>query len=325
MDGAYPTVSIGANRPTPFTTNKYNAFAMLEQGDFRQDLQLIKRMDPAVDFLRMRHIPEEAVFDGSCLSRTNKCSSILWHLRNRYESTPSTEEGKVFTWNREQVVHALFWSKVVSLLEACQQTTATTDNEEGSTLLHTAFSSKCCLPVVAHIVATVFPEECEQRDNLGRLPIHCAASRPWDRWDWPTEEGYDESIASLLLESDSLTLFRVALTHAPSSHMQIPDNENRLVLNCLIDSMVISTTRMARSIPQSRLQDMLGNMLFILHSVIKLYPDAALHVDGRTKLRPFLQAAATASAQGDVVFEPFSISVSYELLRLHPNQLEILR
>jgi hypothetical protein len=322
--GNHTTITISANRPTPMDATRYNDFAILEQGDFDVDLQLIKRVDPPLDFLRMRHIPVEVVADDDSLDRANRSAGILKRIRERhYEHLSRGQEDEAddaVEWTREEAVSALFWTKVVSLLQAANRA-APTPLIGDSILVHTAFASKCCLPAVAQMVAQMYPEELMTRDSRGQLPLHCAASRPWDRWDWPSDDSLNEPIASQLLHRESLGVLRVALTLSPPEAVRIADFENRLVLHHLIDTVVVASTRMTKSMRE----DCLEEMLRVIQDIIRMYPESLQRRDGFSKLYPFQQATATATSQGSFEYEQFPLSITYDMLRENPTLLETAR
>lgn len=318
--GTDNTILIDPNRPTPIKTTKYNEFSVLEQGDFDVDLQLIKRMDPAVDFLRMRHIPVEVIGDEDCLRRAGRAAGILKRIRERYYEHAQATGDDIVEWTREEAVIALFWTKVVSLLQASNKASPEPLGGD-SILVHTAFASKCCPPAVAHMVALLYEGELMTRDNRGQLPLHCAASRPWHRWDWPGEDSHNEPTASQLLHGDSLGVLRVALALTPQRAVQITDNQNRLVLHHLIDTLVTGASRMTKSMQENSLELMLD----ALRKVVKLYPESLQRIDGLSMLYPFLQATATASSQMPLEYDELPLSVTYELLRENPTLLETTR
>jgi hypothetical protein len=313
--GGDASMLLRTNVQVPYETNRYNNFATIEQGDFDADLQLIKRLDPPVDFLRMRHIPLEVSGNSACLKWANRSVEVLQRIREKH-SLPSDSEEQI--WTRQEAVMSLFWTKSVSLLEASN--IAESDMPSGdSVFVHTAFASPCCLPPVAHLAASLFPEELRMRDAKGRLPIHYAASRPWHAWDWPREDGVNEPAAARLLRGESLGALRVAFDLSPREAMRTADNDNRLVLHHVIDTFVKACSQPARPTKDSPMDDMLK----ILHELVSSYPESLQRRDGVSMLYPFLQATAVATEYQTqaYVHDELPLSITYELLRENPSML----
>ena len=304
--------------------SRYSEFAALEQGDFDMDLPLIKRLDPPVDFLRMRHIPLEVLGESVYLQGADSAVDVLKQIRERYFAQQaaygdsSNVEQRMTTWNRREVVISLFWTKVVSLLEAAKAARADYPIGE-STLIHTAFASPCCPVAVAHIVTSLYPEELMVRDERGRLPVHYAASRAWHAWDWPRDDVLGEPAAAKLLLQESLRVVRTALNLSPPKAIRIADNDGRLVLHDAIDNLVRACTRPGRSMADCPLE----GMLQLLHDLVQIYPDSLSRRDGRSKLYPFLQATAVATECEMQAHAPdeLPLSITFELLRENPTLL----
>uniref|UniRef100_A0A6U3C4K4 Uncharacterized protein n=1 Tax=Entomoneis paludosa TaxID=265537 RepID=A0A6U3C4K4_9STRA len=295
--------------------NRYSAFASLEQGDFELDLQLIKRMDPPVDFLRMRHIPIDVLGPSDSAQWADLVVELLQYLRER--SSGGTEWTS-HTWSRRECVVALFWTKVVSLIEASIR--ATQDVPIGnSVLVHSAFGSPACLPAVARIVACLFPEELAKPDERGRLPIHYAVCRPLHEWDWPRDNNANESAPAQLLRQETLQIIGAALDLSPQHVLTVRDNEGRLPLHDMIDNLCQASMRF----PPTR--DNVNDILNVLNNVVEQYPASLQCRDGRSKLYPFLQAATAennhSSGTSSIPTNPaydLGLSISFQLLRENP-------
>lgn len=324
--GTDATITLPARRPLPsMEISRYAEFAILEQGDFDADSQLIKRMDPSIDFLRMRHIPVEVLADADCLRRASRSVDILRRIREQHFVAINTNSDEMVEWTREEVVTAFFWSKVVSLLQSANKAAAVPFVGE-NTLLHIAMSSKCCPSWVCHMVAQMYPEELLHRDSRGRFPLHCAASRSWDRWDWPClDVPMSDSTATKLLLYDSLRILKSALDLTPRQVLRIVDNDHRLVLHHAIDTIVTANSLMNRSMQDDPFED----MLLVMRNIVSMNPDALHCRDGVTMLYPFQQAAAMATANhsehANVRCDRFPLCLTYELLRESPTILEIAR
>ena len=322
--GTDASITLPARRPLPpMNISRYAEFATLEQGDFDADSQLIKRMDPSIDFLRMRHIPVEVLADADCLRRASRSVDILRRIREQHAVAIHTNSDETIEWTREEVVTALFWSKVVSLLLSANKAADVPFVGERS-LLHIAISSKCCPSWVCYMVAQMHPEELMHKDSRGRFPLHCAASRSWDRWDWPCSMG--DSTATKLLLHDSLRIMKWALDLTPREVLRVVDNDNRLVLHHAIDTIVKANSLLSRSTQDDPFNDMLS----VLRNIVSLNPDALHCRDGATMMYPFQQAAASSTANHSVYanalrFDQLSLCLTYELLRESPAILEIAR
>lgn len=291
---------------------KYSKFWHVERGDFSGDLILIRRIDPPLDFFRMRHIPSE-LYDGSTLTWAERAVEVLAIMRTR-----DREQGfgngidAQAEWTREEVVTCLFWVKVVSLLKA---TAKTQDNNGDFRLIHTAMSSPSCPPPVAHITSLMFPEELSIRDSHGRFPLHCAAGRQWHNFDWRSEE--HDTAAFKLLQGESLALLRNAIDVSPSQVLRILDNRGRLVLHHVIDTFVHACSR-CRITHKSAVEEMLET----LQNLVRQYPESLERRDRETLLYPFQQAAACATRHHPGEAVPFPeempLSIVYRLLRENP-------
>ena len=291
----------------------YATFSSLEQGDFDRDLQLIKRMDPPVDFLRMRHIPTEVLGPRDCFRWAEQSVEVLKQVRERYQEqqTASTnEENQATIWTRREVVSSLFWTKAVALLEAVQPILQ--DGPQGdNTLVHTAFCTPSCTPAVVSVVAALYPQELSQPDAKGRWPVHYAAQRPWHIWDFPREGPVHEAPASAtLLMRETMRVLCLAIDLCPPESLSTPDVTKRWVLHQVIETLSLATSR---SLDWSNLAQ---EMLRLVDEIVQIYPEVLAKVDGRTGLIPFLQATAQDGAA-----ELFSVSLSFQLLRMDPNVL----
>ena len=306
------------NRDMTIEMTKYTKFWTLEQGDFDLDLQLMRRMDPSVDFLRMRHIPAEAHDVTLSQHWVEQAATLLHGLRRTALELGSDAS---FVWTRQQVVTSHFWTKNISLLEAAQMEGTMLATQTPGRLLHTAFESPCP-PPLARLVSRLFPDELSTRDEHGRLPLHCAARRPWHAWDARRPESQQTvNDADSLLYGESLNAMQTALHLSPSNAAYLLDNDNRLVLHYTIDTFVKACSLFSRSTPDS----VILGMLDVMKQLVDQNPASLEQQDGATKLYPFLQATAVASEQQDAYrHEEFALSISFELLRWNPSVLNRL-
>ena len=309
-------VLLKANVPIPYETSRYDEFATIEQGDFDADLQLIKRLDPPVDFLRMRHIPVEVSGTANCFRYANRSFDVLQRIRQRYECRGDKEDQ---LWTRQEVIISLFWTKAVSLLQASNAAQPGMMPSGERIFVHTAFASTCCFPPAARLAARLFPEELWMRDLRGRLPIHYAASRSWHSWDWPPENSSSEGAAARLLGGESLSALRVAMDLSPRLAMSVVDTGNRLVLHHAIEAFVQACSQPSRYICTS----LIDEMHEILLDLVRANPDSLSRRDGHSMLYPFLEAAAVAteSRTQAYVHDELPLSITYILLRQNPTIL----
>ena len=308
-------IHLRTNMPVFYECSRYDEFATIEQGDFDADLHLIKRLDPPVDFLRMRHIPVEVSGSDDCFRWANQSYEVLSKIRKRYLKRSENEEQ---AWTRQEVIISLFWTKSVSLLEASNVAQPGIMPAGDFIFVHTAFASSCCLPPSALLVARLFPEELKLRDLRGRLPIHYAACRQWHEWDWPRNDSSNDVAAARLLRGESLDVFRVAIDLSPCESMIVSDNDHRLVLHCAIETFVRACCQRPHII--SATGTSIQSLLSTLLTLIRCNPDSLQRRDGRTMLFPFLEAAAVASEYRTPTcnHDEIPLSITYVLLRQNP-------
>ncbi|CAJ1966742.1 unnamed protein product [Cylindrotheca closterium] len=302
-------------------SNKYSSFAFLEQGDFEADLQFVRRVDPSVDFLRMRHIPGEVLDETDALNFAKRTETILQHVRDRHRQLGAANldenddnDGEVL-WSRVETVASLFWTKVVSMLKAVE---TTSDDQDGFSLVQAAFKSQYCPPQVGRIVASMYPSEMADKDENGMLVLHHAALRPWHAWDWPRNTTSDSANAQLL-ELESASLLRTAMELSPLSAGSQKDVTGRLPIHCAIPTFVRAFSSSGRLCTESSVKEILE----LLTMFVKMNPDSLHQTDPNTGLYPFLQATAVsteeASASAGSFPEEFSLSAVYTLLHADPS------
>lgn len=296
--------------------NKYSSFTFLEQGDFEADLQFVRRVDPSVDFLRMRHIPGEVLDDTDALNWAKRTTVILQHIRDRHQKfgcpMNSDKSDDEVLWSRVETVTSLFWTKVVSMLKAAM------GDQNGFSLVQAAFKSQCCPPPVGRIVASMYPAELDTTDENGMLVLHHAAVRPWHAWDWP-RDGAADSANAQLLELESACLLRTAMELSPESAARQKDNAGRLPIHCAIPTLVRAFSSSGRSCTESSVTEILD----LLSMFVKMNPDSLHQSDPNTGLYPFLQATAVATEASEASAgsfpEVFSLSAVYTLLQADPS------
>jgi len=279
----------------------------------------------------MRHIPVEVQGDTESLQWAENSVRVLQSIRNRYversapsstqqQDPPSSLSSTTSLWSRQEVVTSLFWTKVVSLLEASQVAGGNSPRGD-SVLVHTAFASPCCVPALCQVAARLFPEELSRRDGAGRLPLHYAAGRPWHAWDWPRNDGLNEQTAARLLERESLRVMRLAITLSPPEAFRVADSDGRLVLHHAIDTFVKASSHVTCS---SVSTPVMADMLKVLGELVRIYPESQQRRDGVSMLFPFLQATHRATEEkkrAQHVREELPLSITYNLLRNNPTLL----
>ena len=300
------------------TRSAYTAFASLERRDMELDLQLIRRMDPPVDFLRMRHIPVDVMGPADSIEWANQTTRLLQHLRERHNRG---SDGDGHVWSRRECVVALFWTKAVSLIKA--SAIAINDAPRGdAVLVHCAFASPSCLPAIARIVSDLYPEELALPDDRGRLPLHYAASRPFHEWDLP--RGHSESCAaSELLLNETLCVIETALELSSYESLSRRDNEGRLPLHIMIDNIAASCARYPLTLETTQ------KLVSLLDRFVRNNQVSLACCDGRSNLFPCLQATAAAaehySKSTCAQFDQLSLTITYQLMRENPETLIALR
>jgi hypothetical protein len=342
-------------RRTPQQEQEENfTFSSLEQDNFDADLQLLRRIDPTVDFLRMRHIPTEVQDGSDALQWAERTATLLKNVRDRFElatartaaaaaaaATHNDEEeqdddnnndrdDQVVILSRLEAVSTLFWIKVVSLLKAASVSGGGSYDGDLS-LVRIAFESGCCPPLVARIVALLFPREFSQPDTTGRLALHYAAMRPWHAWEWPREDGTSDNVASSkLLNLESASLLRNAMSLSPVEVAKHKDNLGCLPIHYMISTCIQACCATGRSCSV----DPLVEMLEILGYFVKLNPSSLNVLDPRTNLLPFLQASAESATHtmtnnnsnnnnsSSSIHEEFASSIVYLLLRQDPSLVQ---
>jgi hypothetical protein len=295
----------------------YTEFARFEQGDLEADLLAIRRLDPSVDFLRMRHIPMEVLGEEDSLRWASRTAEILSDVRRRHEERVlehSAGESPPVVWTRREVVASLFWTKLVSLLEASREVGGRQPIGQ-NILVHTAFASACCLPAVSRLIASLYPEEMQIQDDRGCLPLHYAAAREWHNLDWPPEGDGDGTRPSRLFHMETLDTLRTAMELSDDEAASVADNSGRLPLHHMVETYSRAANRRAHSKP-------IEEMLALLKAMVRLFPDALQRRDGLTQLIPCLQATAIATeecAKGATFSPELHLSIPFILLREDPT------
>lgn len=313
--------------------SEYLSFATLEQGDFEADLLLVRRLDPSVDFLRMRHIPGEVLDESDAFQWAERTAVLLQQVRDRYERSISENEtpngNDVIVWSRIEAAASLFWTKVVSLLKAASDADSasyadSSINSEEFSLVRTAFQSICCPPPVALIVASMYPQEMLMPDVNGRLPLHHAARRAWHAWDWPRDDVTSEAASAQVLQLETISLLKTAMSLYPVEAARHKDKFCCLPIHYAIPTFVRAFCSSGRSSSENPVTDILD----LISCFVQMNPDSLHECDPRTGLFPFLQASAVAaeaksnSSTGSFPDE-LALSVVYQLLHQNPSLVKV--
>ncbi|CAB9531583.1 expressed unknown protein [Seminavis robusta] len=315
--GSDDTVTLDIPRQTQCpSTSVYTDFTSFEQGDLETDLLVIRRLDPSVDFLRMRHIPLDVLGEEDSLRWATRTVEILQHVRLRHAQIASRGEqaGTQVVWTRREAVASSLTKLrfLVSMHVKLERTIV--ENRVGPPAFPVMF-----LPAVARIVASLFSQEMDLRDDHGRLPLHYAAARKWHDLDWPPE-GSPESDArrpARLFRMETLTSLRTAMELSSDTAASIVDTHGRLPLHYMVEAYVKAANRRAWDQPVQAMLDLIKVM-------VQLFPDALHRSDSATQLVPWLQATATATecAQTTNSFNPeIHLSIPFVLLRENPTLL----
>jgi hypothetical protein len=324
--------TVEARRVAATPGNRYQDFSSFERGDFYADLNLIRRLDPPVDFLRMRHIPSECLGEGSdAFQWADRSVEVLANRRQRYLSHG---DEPMIVWTRREVVTSLFWNKVVSLLKAAD---SAMNASSFFHLVQAALACPSCPPPVAQMVCALFPEELSVRDpSTGRLPLHYAACRTWHSWDWPRSDAQGRPTrtsepAAKLLQGESIAVLMHAIEASPPQSARVTDRQGRLALHHAIDSFVRACSNSGRCYMVDAHELPVTSMLQVLERLVQIHPESLERRDGKTKLYPFLQATAAAteyrsppSPNGFDIPSPdeMPLSMVYLLLRENPSLVD---
>mgnify|MGYP005847148487 CR=1 FL=1 len=328
--GSDDAVTLEMPSSLPPEISAYSEFACFEQGDLERDLLIVRRLDPSVDFLRMRHIPLEVLGEEDSLRWAYRTADILNQVRTRHNEVTGgvraanrpegdAAEGVELVWSRREAVASIFWKKLVSLLETSREV-GENQPRGNQILVHTAFANACFLPAVARLVATLYPEEMNLRDERGRLPLHYAAARNWHAMDWPPEGASDDdsSRPSRLFELETLRVLRTAMELSSDDAASIADNDGRLPLHFMVESLVKACSKRAWCDTDQPILEMLD----IMKAMVQLYPQG-LHVrDPVTGLFPCFQSTAVATEctrSSNAFSSELHLSITFILLRNDPT------
>ena len=151
--------------------------------------------------------------------------------------------------------------------------------------------------------------------------------RPWHAWEWPREDGTSEAASLRLLNLESASLLRNAMSLSPHEAAKHKDRDGCLPLHYMISTCIQACCAGGRSSSE----DPLHEMLEILGYFVQLYPDSLHTIDPRSGLCSFLQASAeatetrnrnTVSSSSNSSHEEFPLSIVFLLLRENPSLVQ---
>jgi hypothetical protein len=266
----------------------------------------------------MRHIPGEVVETDEAMEWAERAFEVLNRVRGRYNNA-QTETNGMIVLSRVEAVASLFWTKLVSMLKSNWTANREHDQDQFS-LVRAAFSSTCCPPPVASIIASMYPHEMGLADSQGRLALHHAALRPWHGWDWPRQDGTHDNANAKVLQMESALFLKSAMLLSPTNAAMGKDTSQYLPLHYAVRTFIeacCSSGRSYSSAPVVEIQELLS--LFV-----QLNPESLYESDPETGLFPFLYAAGTATQTkehcGGASFpEELATTIVYQLLRENPS------
>ena len=121
-----------------------------------------------------------------------------------------------------------------------------------------------------------------------------------------------------LIEEETSNILKYVLASSPHQAARTYDNERRLPIHCAIDTIIESIASSSKS---KQVEETYLAMADFLKAIVRVYPESLERRDGRTRLYPFMQAAAVSSMYpfNNAERENAALSVSFSLLRDNPS------
>lgn len=252
----------------------------------------------------------------------------------------------------EEAGAVLFWEKALCLLRACSLSSrgATSEPEvqqNKATILHIAALNPCVPSSIVHIALFLYPNFAKKRDHLGRLPLHCAASRftykwkpspqipastfqttsdiNWRQWNHEGHVSREQIISEPIVAS---------VLHAYPEGIRVYDNCNRIPLHYAVEAAVKSLYIVDEHDYYSPKEGGMDLWNAFIKPLVAMWPGSVDQRDGVTKLYPFMQAAAKVDESlqcfingnsfrfKEILHEQSSIrqlNIIYGMLRLNPE------
>jgi len=268
---------------------------------------------------------------------------------NRFQDD-CPEEGKQI-YNRdifprpEEAGAVLFWEKVLVFLRSCLESAQECEPSrisskyskfQGQTsALHAAAAFHCVPSSIIYVILSLYPGFVFQRDENGRLPLHCAAKRHIIKWKpFPRINAaipyIAESPEEIVVESPIS-----AILHEYPLAAKQHDFLGRLPLHYAIETSVLLIYAAVTEDLQHEYPTNMGEMdlwFTLLHPLIHVWPAAVEYQDRVSGLFPFMQAAAAPSTKAacespnfrkkletDTPSDRRHLNIIFNLLRLNPE------
>jgi hypothetical protein len=209
----------------------------------------------------------------------------------------------------EEAGAVLLWEKALCLLRACSVASlsdtafASETTRNKSSVLHVAAINPCVPSSILYVALSLYPNFAERRDHLGRLPIHCAASRFMYKWkpspllqgppdqtnrfwrSWNHHRNFSrEQIISEPIVASVLDVY--------PRGARVYDNFYRLPLHYAIETVVKSLHVIDEHDYYHPNEGGMELWNAFIEPLVKMWPGSVDKRDGVTKLYPFMQAAA---------------------------------
>ena len=313
----------------PLLATKPCHSSVWEQNNFEANHHLLRRVDPSVDFLRMRHIPNEVQDEKLALPWAERTVALLKSIKERVEAARTEESAEaVVPLSRLETIAALFWTKLVSLLKAVGgfgDDESMPFEEECLLLVKSSVINNCCPPLVTRIVLSLFPECLTRPNSNGQLLLHFASMRTWHTREWPRVDGTSDGASSKLLQLESIILMKMAMSLVSADSAKHRDKYGKLPLHYFIRSSIEAccNNRMSTS------SDPVAQIIEIIGSLVKMNPGSINTPYPASRFLPFIQASLQASdfvrSTTNLVphfTEENPLSIVYTLLREDPAMIE---
>eukprot|EP00529_Nitzschia_sp_RCC80_P014073 CAMPEP_0113495082 /NCGR_PEP_ID=MMETSP0014_2-20120614/29430_1 /TAXON_ID=2857 /ORGANISM="Nitzschia sp." /LENGTH=734 /DNA_ID=CAMNT_0000388977 /DNA_START=217 /DNA_END=2421 /DNA_ORIENTATION=- /assembly_acc=CAM_ASM_000159 len=313
----------------PLRATKPCHASVWEQNNFEANLHLLRRVDPSVDFLRMRHIPTEVQDEQLALPWAERTVALLKGIKERVEASRTEESPAVVVpLSRLETIAALFWTKLVSLLKAVGgfgDDESMSFEDECLLLVKSSVINNCCPPLVTRIVLSLFPECLSRPDPNGQILLHFASMRTWHAREWPRVDGTSDGASSKLLQLESIILMKMAMSLVPADSAKHKDKQGKFPLHYFIRASIDACckNRMSTS------SDPVAQMIEIIGSLVKMNPGSINTPYPTSRFLPFIQASLHASDFIRSTTNPLPqfaeenpLSIVYTLLREDPAMIE---
>jgi hypothetical protein len=327
-----------------------------------------KEVESTLTYLHMRHVPLDYL--GKDVSKRNRLVQLLHphvdeltqlyrgrntvdrHLEQEAQEACEPEGYRQrFFVSPEEAGAVLLWEKALCLLRACSVASPTDAScvsetqRNKSSVLHVAAINPCVPSSILYVALSLYPNFANKRDHLGRLPIHCAASRFMYKWKpspliqvpphqywrfWNHHRNFSrEQIISEPIVASVLDAY--------PNGVRMYDNLNRLPLHYAIETVVKSLHVIDEHDFYHPNEGGMDLWNAFIEPLVKMWPGSVDKRDGVTNLYPFMQAAAKmGTTEGDNIDALFQIkedldehssvrqlNVIFGMLRLNPELVRL--